>query len=208
MTPYEIKSIVLNHFNVSNTHVLEDRHFYGPRLGREALDVIDGVVNVDGSVKLISNLKKLPVQFGKIFGDFDISNRELTSLKGSPYHVDGYFNCENNCLTSLDHGPKIVRNNYFATLNDFDDLNGLPEDIGGYLRLDFNEVIPVLKLVSFKCAHFIEQSGNRNSHYLKIGYMVNDAREDIASGVSTLKQAIWKLSNNLIEHGFEKNARY
>lgn len=58
------------------------------------------VINVDGSVNLQGkiNKKKLPeyIQFGTIKGTFDISNNEMTSLRGCPKEVAGVFICEGN----------------------------------------------------------------------------------------------------------------
>ena len=61
----------------------------------------DLTVDVMGSVKLSNNdLTKIPVQFGKVTGDFFCSNNYLTTLKGLPRHVFGCVFCGDNKLTS------------------------------------------------------------------------------------------------------------
>ena len=63
----------------------------------------DGSIDVNGSVDLTHNrLKKLPLKFNYIGGNFNCSYNNLTTLEGSPKQVDGYFDCENNDLTSLE----------------------------------------------------------------------------------------------------------
>ena len=51
----------------------------------------DLTVDVSGNVNLSSQkITSLPVQFGKITGNFYCNNNnKLTSLKGSPIHVGG-----------------------------------------------------------------------------------------------------------------------
>jgi len=57
----------------------------------------DGSVDIEGNVGLNNqNLKKLPFKFGKVGGDFNCFNNQLTTLEGSPHTVGGYFNCSRN----------------------------------------------------------------------------------------------------------------
>jgi hypothetical protein len=67
----------------------------------------DGTVDVDGNVHLAGNkLTKIPIKFGKIKGDFNVSVNHLISLENSPREVTGTFNCSGNeKLTSLKGGP-------------------------------------------------------------------------------------------------------
>lgn len=43
-------------------------------------------------------LKKIPIQFNIIFGNFDCSYNKLSSLKGIPIKTEGTFYCDNNEL--------------------------------------------------------------------------------------------------------------
>jgi len=57
----------------------------------------DGSIDVDEDVNLdYLRLTKLPLKFNKINGYFDCCNNELISLEGSPVEVNGYFDCSYN----------------------------------------------------------------------------------------------------------------
>jgi hypothetical protein len=67
----------------------------------------EGLVDVDGDVDLSyelynSGIKKIPLNFGKVTGNFICKNNELTSLEGSPREVGGDFNCNSWKLLSLE----------------------------------------------------------------------------------------------------------
>jgi hypothetical protein len=63
---------------------------------------VDGTVDVDGDVNLNNKkLKELPIKFGKVTGDFDCFDNNLTTLKGGPKEVGGGFFCSYNKLTTL-----------------------------------------------------------------------------------------------------------
>lgn len=78
----------------------------------------DLTVSVGNSVNLHKkNLTYFPIQFNTIYGAFDCSNNQLTSLKGAPYMVAGSFNCSENRLTSLDFTPKNISGDFACMLN-------------------------------------------------------------------------------------------
>ena len=57
----------------------------------------NGVVDVYDCVNLDNKkLKEIPIQFGHVTGNFDISHNNLTSLKGCPLGVNGWFDCRDN----------------------------------------------------------------------------------------------------------------
>lgn len=91
----------------------------------------NGLVNVSGSFDASYNhLKDLDgINFGIVDGDFDVSDNELTSLKGCPEEVMGDFLCSSNFLNSLEGGPKIVRGHYHCSNNEIFDLTGLAKEI-------------------------------------------------------------------------------
>ena len=52
----------------------------------------DGLVDVDGDVKLnLKGLTKLPLQFGRVTGNFYCYQNELTTLERAPTEVSGHF---------------------------------------------------------------------------------------------------------------------
>ena len=91
----------------------------------------NGLVNISGSFDASYNhLKDLDgINFGIVDGDFDVSDNELTSLKGCPEEVTGDFLCSSNFLNSLEGGPKIVRGHYHCSNNEIFDLTGLAKEI-------------------------------------------------------------------------------
>ena len=67
------------------------------------------VVDVYGNVDLSAReLDSLPFQFGKVFGFFSCDKNNLVSLKHCPFEVDGDFYCHNNKLTSLGYMPTTI----------------------------------------------------------------------------------------------------
>jgi len=71
----------------------------------------DYTINYAGSVDLWNKkLDKLPdyIQFNKVYGKFNIGKNNLTSLKGCPLFVAGFFACNNNQLKNLDFFPECV----------------------------------------------------------------------------------------------------
>ena len=76
-------------------------------------------VDVNGSVTLSNkNLKKIPVQFGKVGESFYCHSNQLTSLNGAPQKVGESFYCDNNKLTSIPQSFSKIKNLYvFPNLN-------------------------------------------------------------------------------------------
>ena len=65
-------------------------------------------INVTGDVDLsFLGLKKIPIIFGTVDGNFDCSNNKLVSLVGCPSVVGKYFDCSKN---SKDFTKDDVRN--------------------------------------------------------------------------------------------------
>ncbi len=94
----------------------------------------DGSIDVDGSVSLgHRNLKKLPLKFRNVSGDFYCSYNNLTSLEDAPESVGGDFLCYyNNELTSLKGSPKIVGGYFICTDNKLTSLEGVPESVDNF----------------------------------------------------------------------------
>lgn len=126
------------------------------KISKYTINKDTGVVDVEGSVEFGYNsdvhilLEKLPIQFGRVTGNFDCGGQNLTTLKGSPYYVGGDFECFNNQLTSLKycpetiigdidcsgnklknllHGPKSINYKYDCSGNELTSLQGCPEEL-------------------------------------------------------------------------------
>lgn len=95
----------------------------------------DGKVDVDGDVSIhVLEGKKLPIKFGKVTGDFWMTEAyELTSLEGCPYEVGGSFTIE-DCgeVKSIKGCPKTVGFNFAVTDCLIKNLQGCPEVVPGY----------------------------------------------------------------------------
>lgn len=103
--------------------------------------IVDVYQKVDISNK---NLKIIPVQFGKVHGDFDCERNRLFSLKGCPRIVKGNFDCGINNLKSLEYCPEEVGGRFGCDRNKLENLNYLPSVIFSSFICSSN------KLTSFK----------------------------------------------------------
>lgn len=96
----------------------------------------DNTVNVKGDVKFpdfASFLTELPLKFNKVSGNFDISTLvNLTTLKGSPIEVGGFFNCAYTNIKSLNYAPKKASKLIFD--------NTLPSLSTGNFNCNFDQV--------------------------------------------------------------------
>ncbi len=121
----------------------------------------DGLIDVNGNVKICNtNLKRLPLKFKHVYGNFIIHSNKLIDLKGCPQYVAGDFNCYNNELTTLlgcpeeiggdfcchenklinlIGSPDVVNGNYSCFSNHLVSLNGAPAKIKGSCYLHTNE---------------------------------------------------------------------
>jgi len=119
-------------------------------------------INVNGNVNLRSKIieKKLPVNFEKVSGYFDISNNNLDSLEGCPKEIEkdfncsynniaslfgspnsvGDFNCSNNRLKSLSYTPKEVEGYFDCSNNEITSIAGSPRTIKGYFKCSHNKL--------------------------------------------------------------------
>jgi len=101
----------------------------------------DGTWSCKGDVILRKlNLKKLPVKFKEVKGQFDCSRNKLTSLEGAPEYVGTSLFCDNNKLTSLKGAPKWVNYTFDCSYNQLETLEGAPEFVGGRFICDDNPV--------------------------------------------------------------------
>jgi len=71
------------------------------------------------------------IEGGDYKGDIRVSYANLTSLRGAPRSVRGFFNCGNNKLTSLKHCPTIIQGDFYCYENKLTSLEHCPESVGG-----------------------------------------------------------------------------
>lgn len=107
-------------------------------------------VDVNEPVHLINKrLTQIPIKFNHVDGYFDIDNNFLTSLEGSPKTCNGYFSCQNNKLTSINFAPKFIEQTGYFNGNQITALIGINdifERLGfvgadGGLSFDYDNII-------------------------------------------------------------------
>jgi hypothetical protein len=108
----------------------------------------DGTVDVDGNVDLYEEgLVEIPIKFGVVKGDFDISQNNLLSLKNCPRVVTGKFSCSfNRQLSSLKNGPKSARDFDCSHCN-LTSLEHAPKEVHSNFNCSFNQQLSSLKNV-------------------------------------------------------------
>lgn len=106
----------------------------------------DGTIDVKGRVYLdySENMKKFPIKFRHVDGNFDISwSKELETLEGAPISLGkdssgATFNC-GNCyaLTSLEHLPKSgIRILKMPFCRSIKSLKGAPKEINNIFDIE------------------------------------------------------------------------
>ena len=73
-------------------------------------------VDVDGDVDISEKrLTEIPIQFGKVNGNFYCDSNYLTTLEGCPDYVKGDFWCAFNPLRSILFLPKYIGNKCYCS---------------------------------------------------------------------------------------------
>jgi hypothetical protein len=101
----------------------------------------DDTIDVDGDVfldNILGNMEKLPVKFGKVSGWFNCNDNNLTTLDGSPNYVGGEFDCYNNNIMTLEGCPRYVGDFFRCSHNNLTTLEYCPKYIGGNF---FNDIL-------------------------------------------------------------------
>ena len=76
----------------------------------------DGSIDVDGDVSFCrKGLTELPLTFNKVSGNFDCGDNNITTLKGCPRWIGGFFRASFTEITSLDFSPDYV-DGYFLII--------------------------------------------------------------------------------------------
>ena len=136
----------------SNEYILVDyidKSNYKKYVGRK--------VNVRGYVNLSGlDLRKIPITFGKVDGNFYCYHNRLVSLKGCPSKAGGDFFCYNNSLISLNGSPTEVAGDFDCCNNKLTSLNGCPREVVG----DFSCYANKKKFAKYDVKRFCKVIGN------------------------------------------------
>jgi hypothetical protein len=155
-----------------------------------------GLVSCTGMVNLKKKLKRLPVAFDKVGGDFFCHINQLTTLEGAPTSVGGNFFCYNNQLTTLEGAPTSVGGDFFCHINQqLTTLEGLPT-IPGILHLSYSSTLPLLRCLLAKKVQFYPYREDKT-----IETILN-----LYAGQG--KRAMFDCQKELEDAGFEGNARW
>ncbi len=106
--------------------------------------IVDVLTDVDLSSE---NLEELPIQFGFINGNFSLFGNELSTLKGCPRRVMGYFDCSHNNLKDLKFCPNEIEGTFFLSNNHIKGLEYAPDMVKGKFKCYGN---PIEDLNGFK----------------------------------------------------------
>lgn len=182
--------------------------------------ISDGLVDVNGEVKLqgrLQGLYKLPINFGLVKGDFDISGNELISIEGSPSKVTGSFLANNNEIANLKGSPKEVGGSFVVLNNNITSLKGSPTLVKGDYICSHNPLrtlegvnqvhghlftgvyIPSLRCqkYNYKGITTYKYLGETIFKYLDEEYIVQSEEEKAFEAIKkNLEKAIKKLLNN------------
>jgi hypothetical protein len=107
-----------------------------------------GLIHVQGDVedREIFPGPHLPVQFGKVDGDFNLGVQDhLKDLQGSPHSVSGEFFVLAKNLTHLTGAPEHVGNRCVMRSNQLRSLEHLPKT-AQVLRINISPTLPLLRL--------------------------------------------------------------
>ncbi len=93
----------------------------------------DGSIDVHSDVNLMNRgLDKIPIKFNIVYGEFILTNNNLTSLENVPNKISGNFYASNNKLKNLIGCPKYVNGRLSFKHNPLESLDGYD---GNYDRI-------------------------------------------------------------------------
>ncbi len=101
----------------------------------------DGTIHVPDVIDLKGQqIMQLPdIRYVRNKG-LNLSETQLTTLKGCPEIVEGSFDCSCTPLESLEGGPQVVKGAYYAGKTNIRDLKGVAQDITGCLDFDTSQL--------------------------------------------------------------------
>jgi hypothetical protein len=118
-------------------------------------------VNVLGDVDISGEgLKKIPVKFAFVDGNFICKMNQLTNLENSPRVVTGYFDCSINNIKTLIGGPKHVERGYYCSHNELTNLEGFPVHCKTVFNCTFNELTSLKGMPEITKVDYVDCSFN------------------------------------------------
>ncbi len=112
----------------------------------EKYNIQNYTINSDGSVDVNENiilkylrLKKIPLNFNEVTGNFYCFGNDLTNLEGAPKKVDDFF-CNDNQLTSLEGAPQKVDGLFNCRGNNIWTFEGAPDRVSDKFECEYNPI--------------------------------------------------------------------
>jgi hypothetical protein len=116
------------------------------------------------------------MKFKDIYGDLsgttyegylDCANKDLTSLEGCPKIVNGNFYCDHNKLTSLKGCPEEVKGRFYCSNNNLTSLEGSPKKINKGFYCHNNNIASLDSLPRYYRFFYSEFSTKEYTQYFK-----------------------------------------
>lgn len=109
----------------------------------EKYNITDYSINGDGSIDVYSTvdltnkkLKKIPIKFNRVIGNFFISYNLLEDLENCPKSIYGNFDCDHNKLITLKGCPFEVWGDFYCSYNEkLTSIDYLTKHISGKFHL-------------------------------------------------------------------------
>lgn len=166
----------------------------------------DGTVDVDGEGGLVFKddsgvtWSNLPFKFGKFRGNLMMTGAGLETLEGFPEEIiDGRLVVSRNNLKNFKGGPKRADNGVSArNMPYLASLDGFPTQINGWVRLDYDPNLPLLRTLVAKKGILLFPTGERIT---RIENIMDKYAGQGRAAVIDCKRA-------LVAAGFEGNARW
>lgn len=159
-------------------YLLENNNIENYTINEDLTVDVNGDVDLSNRYLAGGNRTHLPFKFGKVTGNFNISNNSISSLKNCPDEIGGDFDASENNLKSLDYATPYVKgkfdiwSNYNefenSIENDFTDIfGGSDERIKNYARSKYlenrlQENIPNKNEINIESLHAQVQANKHN----------------------------------------------
>ena len=226
----EITSAVENYFNISGSFEVDPETGYVTVFGsvitkdKKTPFLPVHFQEVRGNLLLehmgLESLRGCPT---KVDGNFSVANNQLKSLAFGPKIVTGHYWAHRNDITKLDGIAQEIYGDLTLFFNELTDLKGcpptlssdleiqsnplislegFPQSIAGWVTLSYTDSLPLLRTVSALNINLLvprQQGGNDTKTRLQ-PILNQYAGQGIKS--------VMKLKKDLINAGFEENARW
>lgn len=162
-------------------------------------DQVEGV-SVTGNISLRTSavVRKLPVRFKYVSGNFDCSWNALESLENAPQCVSGSFICPGNRLKDFTSAPRVIGGSFLGHLNPLTSLGKLPFYVYDFIKINFEENIPLLSLLGIKGCKGVLFNG---------GQEVKNISDIINKYLGQGRPGMLPCANEMIKAGYGSNAR-